>query len=129
MSVESNEVGDCGWNNGSKISLVLRCHENTTSLYFVTGCRMTSGDYNDYGDISYRLDDDRARTVGGHESTNNRSLGLWTGGRSIPVIKQMFGKTQMVVRMTPYGENPFTATFDIAGLNEAISPLREACHW
>lgn len=129
MFVESDEEINCGWNDGGKISLVIRCHENTTSLYFVTGCHMTSGDYTDYGDITYRLDDDKARTVSGQESTNNRSLGMWGGARSIPVIKQMLGKSQMVVRMTPYGENPFTATFNIAGLDEAISPLREACHW
>lgn len=128
-AVESEEVINCGWNRGEKIRLFVRCMENSTSLIFQTGCHMTSSEYNDYGDVTYRLDDDKARTVGMQESTNHRSLGLWSGGRSIPVIKQMLGKSQMVVRMTPYGESPFTASFNIAGLDEAIAPLREACGW
>lgn len=129
MSVDSNESIDCGWNKGEKISLVLRCMENKTVLYFATECHMTASEYNDYGDITYRLDDEKARKVGGDASTDNRALGLWSGGKSIPVIKQMFGKNQMIVRMTPYSQSPFTATFDVAGLEEASKPLREACRW
>jgi len=129
LFVRSKEDVDCGWNRGNKITLVVRCLENTTSLYFDTGCHMTSSEYNDFGDITYRLDDEKARTVSGNDSTDHRALGLWSGGRSIPVIKQMFGKSQMIVRMTPYGQSPFTATFDIAGLEQAAQPLREACGW
>lgn len=129
LTVESQEVVNCGWNRGERIRLWVRCVENTTALLFQTNCHMTSSDYSDYGEITYRLDSEKARTVQGNESTNNRSLGLWSGGRSIPIIKQMFGKSVMVVRMTPFGENPFTATFNISGLEEAIEPLRNACHW
>jgi type VI secretion system protein VasI len=128
MTTRSVETIDCGWSRG-QISLTIRCHENTTSMLFVTGCHMTSSEYNNYGDVTYRLDEEKARTVGMHESTNNRTLGLWRGGQSIPVIKSMFGKSQMVVRMTPFGESPFTANFDINGLETAITPLRQACHW
>ncbi len=129
LRVKSDEPVSCSWARGEKVSLYVRCVENKTALIFSTGCHMTSSEYNDYGDVTYRLDDEPAKTVGMDESTNNRSLGRWGGGRSIPVIKQMFGKSTMIVRMTPYGENPFTSTFDIAGLEEAIKPLREACHW
>lgn len=129
MSIDSDEVVDCGWNRGQKIGLVLRCMENKTVLYFSTGCHMTASQYNDYGNITYRLDDEKARTVGGDASTDNRALGLWNGGKSIPVIKQMYGRKQMIVRMTPYSESPFTATFDISGAEEASKPLREACGW
>jgi type VI secretion system protein VasI len=125
MSIDSDEVVDCGWNRGQKIGLVLRCMENKTVLYFSTGCHMTASQYNDYGNITYRLDDEKARTVSGDASTDNRALGLWNGGKSIPVIKQMYGRKQMIVRMTPYSESPFTATFDISGAEEASKPLRE----
>tara|TARA_R110000751_G_scaffold146094_8_gene249984 strand:+ start:3178 stop:3795 length:618 start_codon:yes stop_codon:yes gene_type:complete len=129
LQLKSDEVVDCGWNSGEKIELQIRCHENTTALFFHTGCHMTSSDYNGYGDITYRLDKEKARKVSTQESTNNKSLGLWRGGQSIPVIKQMFDKKSMLVRMTPYSENPFTATFKIAGLETAIEPLRKACNW
>lgn len=129
LGLSSDETINCGWNRGDKITLVVRCHENTTSIYFNTGCHMTSSEYDDYGTVRYRLDDDKARSFKGDVSTNNRSLGLWSGGRSIPVIKSMFGKKQMIVQMTPFSENPFTATFNISGLQEAVDPLRKACGW
>lgn len=129
LRVDSKESIDCGWNRGDKISLWIRCHENVTALVISTGCHMTSSDYNDFGDVTYRIDDAKAQTVRMDESTNNRSLGLWRGNRSIPVIKQMFDSSSLVVRMTPFGQNPFIATFNIAGLKEAIAPLRAACHW
>lgn len=129
LSVASDGPVNCGWNRNAPIDLMVRCMDNTTSLIISTGCHMTSSRYNDYGHVTYRLDSDQARTVEMNESTNNRSLGLWSGGRSIPVIKQMFGKSKMIVRMTPFGESPFTATFPIGGLEEVIAPLRKACNW
>lgn len=107
----------------------LRCQEDSTDLFFVTDCHMTSGAYSSYGDIDYRVDTEKAKKVSGTASTDNKALGLWGGGKSIPVIKQMIGKDKIVVRMTPYSESPFTATFNIAGLAEAVKPLREECRW
>lgn len=90
---------------------------------------MTSSRYNDYGDVTYRLDDAPARTKGFTESTNNRSLGLWRGNQAIPFAKEMLDHDEMLVRMTPYGESAVTARFRISGLREAIAPLRAACAW
>lgn len=129
LTLDSEEVVDCGWNNGKKITLVLRCYDDKTSLYFDTGCHMTSSEYNDYGKIQYRLDSDAARAVEAEESTDNRALGLWSGAKAIPMMRQMAGKSKMLVRMTPFGENPFAATFNIAGMEKAIEPLKKACNW
>lgn len=128
ISVESDEAVDCGWST-QKTTLVLRCKENTTSAYFVTGCHMTSSRYNSYGDVTYRLDDENSKTVGFEESTNNRSLGLWRGNRAIPFIKALSGHEQLLVRMTPFSENSFTVRFNIADLENVVQPLRDACHW
>jgi type VI secretion system protein VasI len=129
LSVESDEQVDCGWNRGDKILLHIYCRDNTTSLVLQTGCHMTSSKYNDYGVVDFRIDKEKAKRLGMTESTNNRSLGLWSGGTSIPVIKSMLGKSTVVVRATPYGENAFTATFDISGLNKVIAPVRKHCGW
>lgn len=69
------------------------------------------------------------RAVDADASTDNKALGLWSGGKAIPVVKQMLGKSTMITRMTPFSESPFTATFNISGLNRAIEPLRKACNW
>ena len=127
LSVLSEEVVDCGWNRGGRIRLSIRCMENTTALIFVTNCHMTSN--NIYGTVDYRVDDAPAAVVRMNDSTDNRALGLWRGGQSIPFIRGLFGAERLVARMTPFSENPFTVTFNITGLEEAITPLREACHW
>lgn len=40
----------------------------------------------------YRLDNNKAKTVSMQASTDNEALGLWRGGSSIPMIKNMFDK-------------------------------------
>jgi type VI secretion system protein VasI len=127
--VESNEIIDCGWNKGARITLVMQCEENTTRLYFATGCHMTSSEYDGYGVIQYRLDDDPPGSVKGDESTDKRALGLWRGKQSIPLIRKMLGKSSLAARMTPFGENPFIATFDIGGVDSAASVVRKECGW
>lgn len=129
LSLESEEPINCSWSRGERVQLTVRCHENTTALIVNTGCHMTSSTYNDYGDVTYRLDQEPAKTVSMTESTDNRALGLWSGSRSIPLLKQMLGKSEMIVKMTPYGSSPVMTTFQIAGLDEAIESLRKACSW
>ncbi|MHC5655989.1 type VI secretion system-associated protein TagO [Stappia sp. ICDLI1TA098] len=129
LTVESDEAVNCSWSRGEKIHLVMRCRENTTAIIINTGCHMTSSNYSNYGDVTYRIDQEPARTIGMRESTNNRSLGLWNGRQAIPVIKQMIGKNQVIMKMTPYGNNPIIATFQISGLETAIEPLRKECSW
>lgn len=129
LNARSEEEINCGWNKGAKIWLSLRCHENTTAVIFRTGCHMTSSEYNSYGDIQYRVDAEKSKNLSATESTDNRALGLWNGGKAIPLIKELIGGEKLVVKMTPYGENPFTATFNISGLDNVLGPLRKECGW
>ena len=105
--------------------LYVRCKENTTALIFgfdeYLGLDETT--------VQYRLDSEKSRSRSMVISTNNKSAGLWNGNSSIPVIKSLFGKKQLAVRVTPYGENPREMTFNIEGLEEMIQPLRESCNW
>lgn len=129
VSVDSDEVVACSsYTSHQKVRLLLRCLENTTSLILMTDCHVASG-FGGYGSVEYRIDDRKARSRGFQESTNNRSLGLWSGGKSIPVIKEMFGGERLLVRFTPFNQNPVTARFDITGIEETVAPLRESCSW
>ena len=109
-------------------TLTLRCMENTTSLILNMNDNHMA-DIQGYGDVTFRLDSEQAFTRSLRESTNNKRLGLWSGGRSIPVIKQMFDHEQITVRATPYNQSSITVTFPAHSLREQIAPLREACHW
>lgn len=130
LSVRSNDTVDCGgFSAPERITLYLRCQENTTSLIIATSnCHVASG-FGGYGQVDMRTDGDKARTVSMVESTHNRSLGLWSGGKAIPAIKRLFGKETLLVRFTPFNESPVTAEFNITGVENAVETLREACNW
>ncbi len=107
--------------------LTIRCRDNTTSAIVDTGMHMA--DIQGYGKIGYRVDDQKARSVYGGQSTDNEALGLWYGSKAIPFAKSLFGGEKLIIQVTPYGQNQKTLRFDIEGLETKIEQLREACHW
>lgn len=127
LSVLSDEQTNCAYKSGVH-SIHMACRENTTSLWINFGnCFMSS--IQGRGRVTYRLDSDKAKTHRFRESNDNMALGLWNGGSAIPFIKQMIGHDRLVVRATPFSDSTVTAEYEIAGLQEAIKPLRKACSW
>ncbi len=112
----------------SRPNLILRCHENKTVMYFSFE-QHHMADIQGYGRVTLRVDQQNAVTRNMQASTDSKALGLWNGGQSIPVIRSMFDGDVLTVRATPFSESPITVQFPITGLEEAISPLREACNW
>lgn len=108
--------------------LFLRCMENTTAIQFAVGDHFLA-DIQGYGRVEYRLDDQPMSTRKFTESTDNSTLGLWSGGKAIPFIKNMLGHDRMIVRITPYNESPKMMTFIISGLDKEITDLRNTCGW
>ncbi|MDF2234845.1 type VI secretion system-associated protein TagO [Albimonas sp. CAU 1670] len=128
LTVASEEIPHCSWNReGEPVFLTIRCLENTTALVVDTPCHVT--DNRNYGEVDMRADDEPTSTVRMRASTNNQALGLWTGGRAIPVVKRLIGKSTLLVRFTPYSHSAETLTFNISGLDTAIPRLRESCGW
>lgn len=127
IRVESENYVSCGFSGRSKPTLIVRCLENTTAVMISTTCHLA--DLGNYGVVTYRLDDRTAQTRRFRASSNNNSLGLWNGGTAIPFVKGMLDHDTMLARITPYGDNWIEPRFPIAGLNDEIAPLREACHW
>ncbi|TSD87683.1 hypothetical protein FFK22_016220 [Mycobacterium sp. KBS0706] len=106
----------------------IACRERKTSLWFDFGGQFMA-DLNGGGRVTYRLDKAAARIKSFDESNDNEALGLWNGGAAIPFIKELFGGTMLLVRATPFNESSITAELPIAGLEEAVKPLRQACSW
>lgn len=128
LTVRSDTPVQCTW-GGGYLTLTARCLENTTSLVISGDCHMTSSRYNDYGHVTYRTDDDQPRTWQMAAATNNQALGLWTGSAAIPQVRRLFGKSDLRVRVRPFGQNAVETTFNIEGLETLIGPLRRACNW
>lgn len=112
----------------SILALSIACREGKTNLWLYFGGQFMA-DLNGGGRVTYRIDKAAAKTRSFEESNDNEALGLWSGGAAIPFIKELFGGTTLLVRATPFNESSVTAELPIAGLEEAIKPLRQACNW
>jgi type VI secretion system protein VasI len=109
-------------------TLIIRCMENRTSLYTIWGGHFMSDNGNS-GRVEYRVDAKKASRVSMWESTDNKALGLWTGGQSIPFIRRLLGAEQLYIRATPFSDSSVEMSFNVTGLEKEIEPLREACNW
>lgn len=108
--------------------LTLRCVENTTSLHIQMNDHFLA-DSGGFGKVTYRVDKTEAQAKSFRESSDNSALGLWNGGQSIPFIKALFGKSALLLQVTPFSESAEIAEFNISGIEDAVAPLRESCGW
>lgn len=108
--------------------LVIACRENNTSMHFLFPEHLVT-DRGDWGRVAYRVDGRKATVIRMFETPDNKGLGLWRGKQAIPYVKKMIGGDLLVMSVKPYQAEPITYVFDIAGLDEAIGPLRKSCHW
>ena len=113
--------------NPASFLLVLACRENKTNIWVHFGSAYTFGKDNRM--LTYRIDDKSARTKRFGESNKGEALGLWSGNSAIPFIKSLFGADRLFIRATPKSATRVEAEFDISGLEQAVEPLRKACHW
>lgn len=128
LSLNSNEDIRGSFSGFAPANLMLRCMENTTSVFILANDNFLA-DIQGYGQIDLRLDSQKARQVSMSVSTDNKALGLWNGSKAIPFIKSLIGGEKLAVRLTPFNESPVEFTLDIHGLEAALEPLREACKW
>ncbi|MBL1435643.1 MAG: hypothetical protein COB08_005535 [Rhodobacteraceae bacterium] len=122
----SQNQSTCGLGS-SESYLVLRCLEGNTSLFFQLN-RCTFSDVGDTGSTGVlRIGSAPAMQI---EVIGRNSMFLPNvEGGAIPLITSMFGQQRLVFRAQPFNSPQQTIVFDITGLEEAITPLREACHW
>lgn len=110
-----------------RFTLMIACRENTTSIWINFGGHFMS-DYQ-HGRVTYRIDKKPAQRKRFRESNDHEALGLWNGGSAIPFVKSLFGAEKLYVQATPHSESAIDAEFDISGLEDVITPLRESCNW
>lgn len=108
--------------------LYLRCYENKTSIILTFGNHFMA-DSGGFGEVTFRIDNEKAFTRSLVASTDHKALGLWEGGKAIPFIKALLSAKKLTVRATPYSESPITTTFTVAGLSAVVDSLRKACGW
>ena len=92
-----------------RLSLWTACRENSTSVWINFGGHFMS-DY-EHGTVIYRVDKQDAKRKKFRESNDHEALGLWSGGSSIPFLKQLPGHDRLYIRATPHSESALEAVF------------------
>ena len=128
LSLDSDEMIAGQFGAAGPAQIYLRCLENTTSVFVVLNDMFLS-DIQGFGTVDYRIDAKKADKVRMQSSTDNKALGLWSGGSAIPFAKVLMDGQKVVFRATPFNESPVQFSFDLIGLPVAIEPLRKACKW
>jgi type VI secretion system protein VasI len=109
--------------------LILRCKENKTQAYIVTGMAPQI----EYGvegtSVTLRFDGERAMHFLTARSTTGDMLFFDLSGPSIELIKRMMQRSTLLFQFVPFRSSPVMTTFDLRGLPEAIKPLRASCRW
>ena len=121
VSLNSTE-GRGGLLQSRPIELVARCQQNRTVVYFNWHQFVHTEDRR----VTYRFDDHDAVDETWGVSTDREGLFVRS---PIPFLRRLVESSRLVVRMTPYGENPITAIFDLGNGERAIAPLAETCNW
>lgn len=103
-------------------TIMLRCSENKTNAYITWDTYLGHGST----EVLTRIDKNKSIKRNWGLSTDYKAT---FAPKNISFIKSLFGHSKFLAQLTPYGDSPKMATFDIAGLKEAIKPLRKECGW
>ena len=115
---------------GEPIIFIARCKSNETDAFVVWNEYVGSDARSSYGKsktIQVRIDDQPPQTQTWGVSTDNEATFApgWPG----TMLKQMVNGEQLTLRMTPHGENPVTAIFDLKGMRPHLEKLAQTCNW
>ena len=122
LSVQSEEPVRSGYKT-VRPTLLIRCSESKTNVFLTWDLYLGL----DSTRMLARFDSENATTESWSISTDNKAV--FVRGSDIAFAKKMMNHGKLLTQITPYGESPVMATFPIAGLSEAIKPLRQACNW
>ncbi len=117
-NTEGNSIG-----SPIRAILWLRCMQNKTNV-LIGFDRYTTDNQN----VRYKFDDEAVKKQWMEASRGGDGIGIWSGARAIPFIRQMFGKKRMVIAYNTYS-GPVEFTFDISGVRARIEPLAKECEW
>ncbi|WP_185968474.1 type VI secretion system-associated protein TagO [Paracoccus sp. M683] len=124
LRVTSDEADATGYGNTSYATLFVRCMKNSTNA-FISFDSYTS----DSRSVKYRLDDEPIRTIWMEPVNGGDGIGIWSGARAIPFIKDLLDRQKLAVAYESYSNANLEFTFDVSGLRAKIGPLTESCEW
>jgi len=107
---------------GEQITMTIRCKNGKTEAYIDWASFLGSEDIK----VTSRIDKSPASTSFWSISTDHKASFM---PQAVTVLKKFIGANSFVVNLTPYGESPVTALFDISGGDSAFADIRRDCKW
>ena len=108
--------------HGQPPVLLIRCKSKETEVFVA---------WRDYlgseAQVTTRIGQLEPKTQRWSMSTDSKAT--FYPGNDVQFVRSWIGQPRLVVRVTPYNENPVVAVFDLTSLEEALKPLREVCGW
>jgi type VI secretion system protein VasI len=119
LSLDSEETVSAGYKKG-RPCLYIRYKEGQLECYIHYGFFIGS----DSTSVTMRMDKKEPRTHNWNISSNHESIFYPSGVKWF--VDNLMESKSLVIRLTPYGESPVTASFDLTGIAESIKPIIEA---
>lgn len=104
-------------------TLILRCVENETDAFISWGAFLGS---DDPVSVTTRIDKAPASTASWVGSTSNNTT---FAPNPINFIKSILTAQTLFVRVDTYSDGKVDGLFRLAGLDQIVLELAEACHW
>lgn len=114
---------------GRSVHFIARCRSNKTEAFINFATYLgddSSSVYEEWKTLSVRVGNTTVRDEKWDVSTNRQAA---FSRKPIPLLREMSKHRQLVVQVTPYGENPITAIFELDGIAKALSTLSTTCNW
>lgn len=102
--------------------LFIRCEERETNVILRVDAFINTNPIS----VRYRLGEGKARTATWSNSTDYKAL---FAPSPISFARQLTKVDQLIVRFTPYGDNPVEFIFDVRGLADYLGDVAKACGW
>ncbi len=106
--------------------MVIRCQENKTEVYVVTGTTASVEYATDSHTVRLRFDDEKPITQHWSESTDSKAL---FAPNAILLAKQLSDHNKFTFEFTPFQGNPAIAVFELDGISKHIGKVEKACGW
>jgi hypothetical protein len=106
-------------------TLFLRCSSHQTSLYVSFRKPITPKQTS----VALSLDGGKQAAYTWTPSVAGTALGLWAPEDATPLAKYIAGGTRLTVKIKLPESRDVTVAFDVAGMADAMGPVRAACGW
>jgi type VI secretion system VasI family protein len=107
-----------------KPRMQVMCIENETRLVFDLNDYMGSDDLT----MAYRIDSGAVKKKTAGVSVKGNVFGFWNG-TGVGLLKELQGKSKLVISAPPYSSGPKEGIFDLTGVDLMLANVRKTCGW